>query len=132
MTPSPEYPDHWTDDDAPRDGEAPSTYVRRYTELGYEESLLRKMLVHFYGNSIEAWDALFEEAPEARLRFIELLHGLAPNRTDHSFILKIAKSCGIDRERAAHWHARWKEWRPRERDDPVRTTDGSSPSGRSA
>ena len=132
MTSATGYPDRWTEDDAPRDGEAPSAYVRRYAELGYEESLLRKMLVHFYGTPVEARDDLFEDAPEARLRFIELLHGLAPNRTDYSFTLKIAKSCGIDRERAAHWHARWKEWRARERNDPVRTTDGSSPSGRSA
>ena len=85
-------------------------YARRLTAEGCEEALIAKALVFHYRWEGDDWGAFFEQFPEARLRHIHLLDMIQPNRSAYSLMLKIEKNCCIDRERAAAWLERYRQW----------------------
>ncbi|MDZ4692626.1 hypothetical protein [Terricaulis sp.] len=78
-------------------------YCARLEALGYEESVIRKGLASHFGLPVSEMSEWFESFPKARLRHIELLVELAPNRTEYSLIVKVAKNLGVSRASAARW-----------------------------
>ncbi|GGX37756.1 hypothetical protein GCM10007385_00530 [Tateyamaria omphalii] len=104
------------DDWPPHKSEDVREYCARLEAAGFEEMFLRKAAMHhdFMNFSEIGWarfNAFFRDFPISRLRHVALLQELAPNRTEYSLGLKVAKNLGLDKEAA---NALVKEFRSKE------------------
>ncbi len=87
----------------PQREETASTYSPRLEAEGYEEIFIRKGLAIHFNMGVDEMGTFFEKFAEARLRHIELLSGMYPNRTEYSLIVKVSRNLGISRESAKRW-----------------------------
>jgi wyosine [tRNA(Phe)-imidazoG37] synthetase (radical SAM superfamily) len=87
----------------PQPEETTSTYAARLEAEGHEEMFIRKGLAHHFNMGVDEMGEFFEKFREARLRHIELLSEMHPNRTEYSLIVKVSRNLGISREDAERW-----------------------------
>ena len=80
--------------------ETKETYCQRLQDEGHEEAFIRKALATHYEMPVSEMAAFFENFELARLRHIQLLTEIHPNRSDYSLMKKVAKNCGVTDERA--------------------------------
>lgn len=64
---------------------------------------IRKGLAHHFNMGVDEMGDFFEKFAEARIRHIELLSEMHPNRTEYSLIVKVSRNLGISRESAERW-----------------------------
>ena len=89
--------------------EKATTFCHRLETDGYEEMEIRKALRTHFAFSIDELAQFFEQFEQARLRHIELLTKIHPNRTTYSLKKKVAKNLGISEQRAEYWVKRYKK-----------------------
>ncbi|GAA6182358.1 hypothetical protein NBRC116594_37960 [Shimia sp. NS0008-38b] len=87
----------------PESRETKMTYCRRLEAQGYDEMFLRKALAFHYNMALEDMAPFLEQFPTARLRHIETLRKLHPNRTTYSLTIKLARNLGLSPEQASTW-----------------------------
>ena len=104
-----EKPDYSEKDPLPE--ETALAYSERLEAEGHEEYFIRKGLAYHFNMSVAEMGEFFEQFPEARLRHIQLLSGLHPNRTEYSLIVKVSRNLGVSRDAAERWVHAWKFWR---------------------
>jgi hypothetical protein len=88
---------------APRESETARGYCARLEAAGYEEMIIRKGLAQHFEMPIDEMSVFLADFPAARLRHIGLLLEIAPNRSEYSLIVKVAKNLGLSRETAKRW-----------------------------
>ena len=93
----------------PNKEEGIAAYAQRLTEFGFDESFIRMALGYYFDWNVEQEAEFFENYPEARLRFIELMDSEAPKRTDYSFAKRISKGTGLSNGKAIRWLARYRQ-----------------------
>ncbi|MEM7426094.1 MAG: hypothetical protein AAF441_08360 [Pseudomonadota bacterium] len=91
----------------PEEGENPVAYAVRLEAAGHEEMLIRKALRAHFGFEIAELPPLVAGCELAKLRHIDLLTEIAPNRTRYSLIRKVAKNLGVSEDEAADWVERY-------------------------
>lgn len=84
----------------PKAGETKETYSQRLQDQGYEEMFIRKGLRLHFSMQLDEFVDFFDDFKEARLRHLELLMELEPDRTDYSLSRKVSKNLGISKEQA--------------------------------
>lgn len=70
---------------------------------------IRKGLSIHFNMPVHEMSAWFNDFPEARLRHLELISEIHPNRTEYSLIVKVAKNLGLSRDAAALWVEAFKQ-----------------------
>ncbi|MET1413377.1 hypothetical protein ABVF61_13965 [Roseibium sp. HPY-6] len=90
-------------------GENSREYCRRLESVGHEEAFMRKALRFHFGMERFDFPSFFDDFELARLRHIELIHRLSPNRTDYSMIKKISGNLGVSQEHAKLWFEKYRE-----------------------
>ena len=65
--------------------------------------LIRKALADHYDMPISEMAEFFEGYEDARLRHLDLLWKIHPNRTRNSMVKKVAKNLGIPEQAAEAW-----------------------------
>ena len=87
----------------PTQGETSAQYARRLDSQGGEEMQSRKALREHFDMPIADMAEFFETYETARLRHLDLLWKIGPNRTRYSMIKKVAKNLGISENAAKAW-----------------------------
>jgi hypothetical protein len=88
----------------PRPQETTSAaYCARLEAEGHEEMFIRKGLAQHFNMRAEEMGDFFENFAAARLRHIELLTELHPNRTEYSLVAKVSRNLGVSRTAAERW-----------------------------
>ena len=87
----------------PSQGETSSQYARRLESEGGEEMEIRKALREHFDTPTADMAGFFETFEDARLRHLDLLWKIRPNRTRYSMVKKVAKNLGISDEAAEIW-----------------------------
>ena len=85
----------------PDPSETKEEYCQRLEDDGHEEMLIRKALACHYKMKVSEMGAFFKHYELARLRHIQMLTEIAPNRTDYSLMKKVGKNLGLTDKEAS-------------------------------
>lgn len=86
----------------PYPSETREAYCQRLEDEGHEEMLIRKALAAHYKMQVAEMSVFCARFELARLRHIQMLTEIHPNRTDYSLMKKIGKNLGVTDDQASY------------------------------